>query len=318
MRYTQKQIGLDIPPDAIVMKAESAITAVYMDDQNVEGIIGTSSGNIFYININQAEPQIIRLVTRATSAMDEVQIVQLDQNNQKSSVMHVAPNQTVFLSGCGPDSSEVKLYTKDTLDQIMSFPGTGLSPVKFICGSSKHGKNRLIGHVAGELRLIVLETLREHSVTKVELEDGEQLTCGTFNQVGQNFAIGTNFGCVFLGVIKADSKNRPHVALINSFCMTSRHAVTSLQLSNFEPDGSIIVAFDNAEIKVWQSASQKKPQPRTATSKKNAKSQASEIQDACQFNIIDCFDLYENPSGLTTLTDEDAEQAELYRVSVTL
>jgi hypothetical protein len=52
VRYTQKNISLDIPlQDAIVTKAESAITAVYMDDQNVEGIIGTSSGNIFYINL---------------------------------------------------------------------------------------------------------------------------------------------------------------------------------------------------------------------------------------------------------------------------
>lgn len=51
VRYAQKQISLDIPPDAIVTRAESAITAAYMDDQNVEGIIGTSSGNIFYINL---------------------------------------------------------------------------------------------------------------------------------------------------------------------------------------------------------------------------------------------------------------------------
>lgn len=165
--------------------------------------------------------------------------------------MQVAPNQTVFLSGCGPNSSEVKLYTKDTLDQIMSFPGTGLSPVKFICGTSKNGKNRLIGHIGGELRLIHIEFLKEHQVTKVDLEDGEQLTCGTFNQSGQNFAIGTNFGTVYLGVIKAESKTRPHVALINTLCTTTKHAVTSLQLSNFEPDGSIIAAFDNAEIKVW-------------------------------------------------------------------
>ena len=88
-------------------------------------------------------------------------------------------------------------------------------------------------------------------MTKVDLEDGEQLTCGTFNQSGQNFAIGTNFGTVYLGVIKAESKTRPHVALINTLCKNTKHAVTSLQLSNFEPDGSIIVAFDNAEIKVW-------------------------------------------------------------------
>ena len=51
VRYVQKHISLDIPSDVIVTKAESAITAAYMDDANVEGIIGTSSGNIFYINL---------------------------------------------------------------------------------------------------------------------------------------------------------------------------------------------------------------------------------------------------------------------------
>jgi hypothetical protein len=51
VRYVQKHISLDIPSDVIVTKAESAITAAYMDDHNVEGIIGTSSGNIFYINL---------------------------------------------------------------------------------------------------------------------------------------------------------------------------------------------------------------------------------------------------------------------------
>jgi hypothetical protein len=33
------------------MKAESAITSLVMDDLNVEGILGTSMGNIFYLNL---------------------------------------------------------------------------------------------------------------------------------------------------------------------------------------------------------------------------------------------------------------------------
>jgi hypothetical protein len=51
VRYVLKHKSLEIPQDRIVTKAESAITAAYMDDQNIEGIIGTSSGNIFYINL---------------------------------------------------------------------------------------------------------------------------------------------------------------------------------------------------------------------------------------------------------------------------
>jgi hypothetical protein len=35
------------------LKAESPITSLVMDDLNVEGILGTSLGNIFYINIQE-------------------------------------------------------------------------------------------------------------------------------------------------------------------------------------------------------------------------------------------------------------------------
>lgn len=35
------------------LKAESPITSLVMDELNVEGILGTSLGNIFYINIQE-------------------------------------------------------------------------------------------------------------------------------------------------------------------------------------------------------------------------------------------------------------------------
>jgi hypothetical protein len=37
-----------------IMKAESAVMSLVMDELNVEGILGTSQGNIFYINLDQS------------------------------------------------------------------------------------------------------------------------------------------------------------------------------------------------------------------------------------------------------------------------
>lgn len=107
------QGGKILPPEdasqIISMKAESAITSLIMDDLNVEGILGTSMGNIFYLNLEAQ--QLIRLVSRAAPGLDEIGIVKFDP-----------ANQAVFLSSSGRESGEVKLFTTSTLDQVINFP----------------------------------------------------------------------------------------------------------------------------------------------------------------------------------------------------
>ena len=59
----------------------------------------------------------------------------------------------------------------------------------------------------------------------------------------------------------------------------------------FDPNGCLLVAFDNGQVRIWQSAAQ------TDGDKPNKKAQAKKFVDigdlgALQFNIIDKFDLF--------------------------
>jgi hypothetical protein len=47
-----------------ILKTDGAITSLSMDDANVEGMIGTSSGSIYYANFD--EKMIIRIVSKAS------------------------------------------------------------------------------------------------------------------------------------------------------------------------------------------------------------------------------------------------------------
>lgn len=51
------------PADTEVLKysVNSAVMSITMDEQNEQGMIGTESGNIYYINFNEAGP--IRLIS---------------------------------------------------------------------------------------------------------------------------------------------------------------------------------------------------------------------------------------------------------------
>jgi hypothetical protein len=75
--------GKILPPEdtsqITSMKAESAITSLVMDDLNVEGILGTSMGNIYYLNLEAQ--QLIRLVSRGAPGLDEIGIVKFDPAN---------------------------------------------------------------------------------------------------------------------------------------------------------------------------------------------------------------------------------------------
>ena len=61
------------------LKAERSITSLVMDDLNVEGILGTSLGNIYYLNLQ--EQVLIKLVSRVCQIMDSIKVVRYDPTN---------------------------------------------------------------------------------------------------------------------------------------------------------------------------------------------------------------------------------------------
>lgn len=240
-----------LPPEdpnlCCLQNAEAGITALMMDDMNMEGILGTTLGNIYYVNLanNPEERQLIRLVSRAAPGLDTISMVRFDNTNQ-----------AVFLSTSGQYSGEVKLFTTGTLDQVTNFAQDTISPVRFFCGyqSNKQKKFRLIGHALGELKLVTLDALKVESMFKMELQQGEELTTGAFNPNGMNFAVGTSFGTVYFGQFKKDNQTRNQVvrlARLTGLAKTEENAVTSIQLSNFNPDGCLLVAFDNGQVRIW-------------------------------------------------------------------
>lgn len=87
----------------------------------------------------------------------------------------------------------------------------------------------------------------------MNLEEGEELTCGDWNTSCMNFAVGTNFGTVYFGNYKKDMHNRQtiNMARLVGLSKTKDHAVTSIQLSSFEPNGCLLVAFNNGQVRTW-------------------------------------------------------------------
>ena len=84
----------------------------------------------------------------------------------------------------------------------------------------------------------------------MDLKEGEALTCGVYSPSGHNYAFGTSFGNIYLGLLKRDPmsnqvRNNMLVARIERVSHGSDTAVTSIQLTSFNPEGCILAAFDN-------------------------------------------------------------------------
>ena len=58
-----------------VLKADTSVTALAMDDLNNEGLVGTSNGSIFYINF--AEKMIIRIVSKSHNLQKEISVLKV-------------------------------------------------------------------------------------------------------------------------------------------------------------------------------------------------------------------------------------------------
>jgi WD40 repeat protein len=281
-----------------------------MDDLQQEGIVGTTQGNLLYVNFG--ERQTVKVVSRASESLDSISELVFDPSNP-----------AVFLTSAGDHSNEVKVFATSTMDQITTFRHHSDSPVRFIAAftATKHQKQklRLIGHADGELKFVTLESLKVEFAYRVDLNENEQLTKGCFSQSGHNFAVGTSHGNVYFGHFKKDQKTKTTVvkiAKLKGLSLSETHAVTSIEMTSFTPDGMLLAAFDNGEVRVWRSfysdSDADKPK------RKNLGKKPVDIADLgnMQFDIVDNFNMFHNPHGLDNLTEEDQKQlSELYSVS---
>jgi len=105
--------------------------------------------------------------------------------------------------------------------------------VRFVTSAPKDKKNRMVGHENGYIKIIGISALKTLSIYKVALEIGETLTCGTYSPSGHNFAVGTSFGAIWIGMMKKDpmsNNNRYNMFMTRVDRVSSGrdHAVTSI------------------------------------------------------------------------------------------
>ncbi len=127
----------------------------------------------------------------------------------------------------------MKLLTSGMLDHIYTWPQYILGPVKFVAAAPKDKRNRMIGHQNGYLKVISINALKTSSIYKVNLEDGETLVCGVYSPSGHNFAVGTSFGTIWIGMMKKDpmsntTKFNTFMAMVNTISHGTDNAVTSI------------------------------------------------------------------------------------------
>ena len=318
VRYADKSAQI-MPPDDRDMitriKTEDPIIATQMDEQNNEGVIGTSEGTIKYIQFNDDSHPVVKLVSKVSPYIDSIDILSYD-----------CTNRNVFLSSTAKKSGDIKLLTSGMLDQIYTFPQYNLGPVSFVMSSPKDKKSRMIGHASGYLKMVAINALKESSLYKVDLEEGETLTCGTYSPSGHNFAVGTSFGSIYLGMLKKDplqnNKTNAFMARVDSVSHGNENAVTSIRLTAFDPQGNILAAFDNGQVRCWQSTIKHevymKLQELKSNNKKSRKKESFELSvlGEIQFDVVDKFDMFENPHGVDDMTEQEAENLnQLYGVS---
>lgn len=86
-----------------ILKADGAITSISMDQSNIEGMVGSSSGSLYYVNFE--EKVIIRVISKASPFQAEISQLSINQQNP-----------SLFLTNSSTDSSLVRLWTSSTVD----------------------------------------------------------------------------------------------------------------------------------------------------------------------------------------------------------
>ena len=114
----------------------------------------------------------------------------------------------------------------------------------------------MIGYTDGSIKIMEFKNFEVLAIFKFDLLKGEELTACTWCPNAINFAVGTSFGAVFLCSYKPlTGKSSQLVVKAIRLSEVSRpetsSAVTGILLSSFDPEGSMVVAFANGEIRTW-------------------------------------------------------------------
>jgi WD40 repeat protein len=318
-------------PDDVLKKEcpYGGITALQMDDSNTEGIVGTDEGYLCYINLTPPDKLVIPIVSKPAPSMETIEHVLYDQGN---------PN--VFMASTSKQSGTISLYTSQTIDKIHDFTTPDFGPISFVIYHPKNKKYRMIGHKNGYIKIVDLASLDNNSFYSLDLEEGELLTAGSYSPCGKNLAFGTSFGSILLCQMRADmgmAKKGLYATRIDRCVNTKEDAVTSIQMTTFNPTGTMLVAFDNGHIRTWQSSVSEDKRARLqelkniasgGKSKKGGKKGSKHSKNSMQcsfdemgdfqFDLLDEFDMFANPHG-TGQSEADAEQErKIYTVSETL
>ena len=93
-------------------------------------------------------------------------------------------------------------------------------------------------------------------------------------------------------------------------------------MTTFDPQGSLLAAFDDGKVRCWSSSIKEELYTKLMSQNTNTrKKKKREAHDLCdlgevQFDVIDKFDMFENPHGSDNMTEEEEIQLqELYGVS---
>lgn len=223
------------------------------------------------------------------------------------------------MSSCGTSNGDVKLYTSQHVDKITTHYAN-CGSVKFITSEPKNRRTRIIGHQFGDIEFYNVDTLKaNHENYRLDLNPGEEITCGTYSQNGLNFAVGTSFGSIY---ILGKKKEKHYGKVSNTWQFTrvdaitnddQKSAVTSIKLSVFDPTGALLVAFDDGKVRVWKSKVKDELINEFNIMKNKSKKRKDIPQqdllglDFVQFDVIDKFDMLENPHDDLDYTEEQEE-----------
>lgn len=103
---------------------------------------------------------------------------------------------------------------------------------------------------------------------------------------------------------------------INGSAVGTPQTVTSLQFSQFDPIGSFLVSYDNGVVKTWQSSVRNEQFLKLLELQQHHSNSTLPQFDMSecgyqQFDIIDTFNMFENPHGLDEISEEEKSQLRL-------
>jgi hypothetical protein len=300
-----------------ILRAEGPVVALAMEELNNEGIVGTSHGALYYLNFS--EKLIIRIVSKAYSVHKPVSSIKFNEQNPQIILSNccATPSDTAHSGG----STMCKVWTSASLDQVIRFStnAEGSGPAVFVLSGTNGAKYSLIAHQGGLIRLVNLESLRVEGVIRLPIQlDDEVLTSGTVNPNGVNVAIGTNLGNIYFGSIKEDSQGKPKAAFgrIDVHGSSYVQTVTSVQFSQFDPIGSLLVAYDNGVVKTWQSSVRNEQFLKLLELQQQQQNFNLPMFDLSesgfqQYELVDVFDMFENPHGLEEVSENERSKLRL-------